>query len=124
MQEIPADLSRGVLGKPLTHHLVGPVPLERVSIELVVLWPGGVDVIQKLGAASPRRSLQVALAERADEQLRLVQPRSVGRRKAGPPPTLATRPVCLGSAGRVARIAILDQKHPAQAVVPTTKRFQ
>src|SRR5271167_2487290 len=108
MQEIPADLILGMFGKPLTHHLVRPVPLERVSIEAIVLGPGGIDVIQELLPATPRSAFQVTMAEGADEQFRLIQPRRVGRRKAGTPPPSAVRPVRCGGSRCVARVAILD----------------
>src|SRR5438445_130159 len=110
MQEIPVDLSRGVSGKPLAHFLVGPVPRKRVCIEPVVLRPGGVDVAQELVPTMPRATLQIPLAEGADEQLRLVQPRGMDWRKAGTPPLPVARPIVCRSAGRMARIAVLDQK--------------
>src|SRR6202035_3285125 len=124
MQEIPAALVRGVFGEPLTHHVVGPVPLKWMSIEAIVLRPGRVDVIQELFPATTRGTFQVTMAKRADEQFRLVQPRGMGRREAGTPPTSAVRPVRRRSGRGVARVAILDQEHPTQAAVPTAKRSQ
>src|SRR5947209_15590891 len=46
------------------------------------------------------------------------------RRKAGPPPTTASRPVRCRIGRRVARVAILDQERPAQATMPTAKSSQ
>src|SRR5580700_11061952 len=124
MQEIPADLFLGMFGKPLTHHVVCPVPLKRVSIEAVILRPRGSDVIQELFPATPRGAFQVSMAEGADEQFRLVQPRGVDRCKAGPPPTSAIGPVGCRIGRRVARVAVLDQKGPAQTTMPAVKSAQ
>src|SRR5258708_36140120 len=110
MPEIAADLLLGMFGVPLTHHVVGPVPLKRVSVEAVVLRPGGIDMIQELLSAAPRRAFQVTMAEGTDQQFRLVKPGCMGRRKAGTPPTSAVRPICRRSGCRVAGIAILDQE--------------
>src|SRR5208337_642331 len=124
MQEIPAALLLSVFGKPLTHHVVGPVPLKRVSIEAVILRPGDVDMIQKLLSAPPRGTFQVTMAERADEQFRLIQPRGMGRRKTGVPPTATVRQVRRRLGRCVARVAILDQERPAQATVAAAKGSQ
>jgi hypothetical protein len=121
MQEIPADLLLGVFGEPLTRHVIGPVPLKGMSIEAVILWPRGVDVLQELFSAPPRGAFQVTMAEGPDEQFRLVQPRGIGRRKARTPSISAARPVRRRRGCGVARVAILDQEHPAQAAVSAAK---
>src|SRR5204862_5025186 len=95
-----------------------------MRVESVILRPGDVDVIQELFAATPRGTLQVPVTERADEQFRLIQPRGVDRRKAGPPPTAAVRPVRCRIGRRVARVAILDQERPAQATMAAAKSSQ
>jgi len=81
-------------------------------------------VIKEFFPAAPRGSLQVPVSEGVDQQFRLVQPRGMDRRKAGPPPTTASRPVRCRSGRRVARVAILDQERPAQATMPTAKSSQ
>ena len=51
-----------MLGEPLTHRLVGPIPLRRVCIEPVVFWPSGIHVFEELLPVAPRPTLQVPLA--------------------------------------------------------------
>ncbi len=73
--------------------------------------------------AIPRTALEVVVSERFDQRLRLVQPRGMRRREAGPPP-VATRPVFRRIACRVTGVVVLDQEYPLQPSVPATKRFQ
>src|SRR5687768_13612308 len=111
-----------VLGVPMSHLLVAPCPLERVGVVAVVLRGGGQHVLDELLPAVPRPPFEVAAAERPDQQLRLVQPRGVGGREAGPPPAAAVVEVALGVAGRVAGVAVVDQERAAQVPVPPAER--
>ena len=58
----------------------------------------------------PGRSFQVVVLERMDEDLRLVQPGSIGRRIPGSPPALAPGEILSRVACDVARSAVLDQE--------------
>src|SRR5262245_66407765 len=98
-----------MLGEPHPHLLIGPSPLEGVGIPPVVLWPTGQHMLDELFPASPRVPLQVVIPEHPHQQLRLVQPRSMGRCESGSPPPLAPRPVVLRVPRRVAGVTILDQ---------------
>src|SRR5208337_4566236 len=103
-----------MFGEPLPHLLIVPGPLEGMGIELVVLRRGGQHMRDELLPTAPRRSLQVMVLERSDQQLCLVQPGGVGRREAGPPPAPATLLVFPRLPGRMARVAVLDQEHPLE----------
>src|SRR5690242_7299722 len=85
--------STSMLGEPHPHLLIGPRPLEGVGIPPVVLRPAGQHILDELLPAAPGDPLQVVIPDRPDQQLRLVQPRRMGRREAGSPPSLAPRPV-------------------------------
>src|SRR5437764_9794348 len=98
-------------GKPLTHLLVGPGPLEGVGVAMVVLRPGSRHMGLELLLAPPRRPLQVIVLECVDEDFRLVQPGGVCRRVPGPPPTATLGEELPGVARYVARPAVLDQEH-------------
>src|SRR5436309_8084854 len=74
--------STSMLGEPHPHLLIGPSPLEGVGIQPVVLRPTGQHIIDELFPTTPRTSLQVVVAERPHQQLRLVQPRRMGRCEA------------------------------------------
>src|ERR1700682_2665001 len=100
-----------MLGEPLPHLVIRPGPLEWMGIEVVILRPRGYHMLNQLLPTAPGVPLQVAMAERSDHQSRLVQPRGVARREAGPPPAPATRPVGRRVPRRVARVAILNQEH-------------
>src|SRR5438552_954515 len=106
--------SGGMLGEPLSHLLVGPVPLKRVGVALVVLRPRNMHMLDEILATGPRPTLQVVVGECFDEGFRLVQPRGMHRREAGPPPTLATRPIRRRVARCVAGISVLYQEHTLQ----------
>src|SRR5580700_3068706 len=69
-------MSRG----PLTQVAPRPGPGDRVREALVVLPPARVEVLDEVLAALPVATLEVALAERAEQQLGLVEPRGVRRR--------------------------------------------
>src|SRR5688572_5563212 len=98
-----------VLGEPLPHLLVGPGPLEGVGIELVVLWHRGQGMPDQLLPSHPGATPEVAAPERTDQHLRLVQPRRMGRREAGPPPAPAPAQVSLRRPCRVAWVSVLNQ---------------
>src|SRR5262245_4661928 len=113
-----------MVGEPLPHLLIGPRPFERVGVEAVVLRGAGQHLLDELFPTAPGASLQVAIPERPDQQLRLVQPRGVGRREAGTPPAPARRPVRFRVPRRVAGVAILDQEYPLQVPMPTAESPQ
>src|SRR5258708_4586530 len=101
--------------EPFPHLLIGPRPRKGMSVEAVILRPGGDHLLDQLLPSAPGVSLQVAMPECSDQQFRLVQPRSVGWREAGPPPTPALRPVDRRVSRRVAGIPVLNQEHPFQS---------
>ena len=99
-----------MFGEPMTHLLIGPGPLKRVGIAMVVFGPGSQYMGLELLLALPRRSFQVIMLERMDEDFRLVQPGGVGRRVPRSPPATTVGEVPPGITRNVARPAILDQK--------------
>src|SRR5262249_42267208 len=115
---------RGMLGEPPPHPLIGPRPLKRVGVEPVVLRGGNQHMLDQFLSLSPRAPFQVAMPKRSHQQFRLVQPRSVGRRQAGSPPTPAPQEILHRVASRVAGVPVLDQEHPLQAPMPAAEGFQ
>src|SRR5919201_5674667 len=113
-----------MLGEPLPHPLIGPGPLKRMRVEPVVLRPGGQHMRDELLSTAPRGPLQVVVLERPDQQLRLVQPRGVRRREAGPPPTPAARPVRRRLARRVRGVPVPDQENYPQPPIPAAEAPQ
>ena len=69
---IPALNSRCMLCEPLTHFLIRPRPLERMSVAMIVFRPRGQDVSLELLLAFPRAAFQIIVFERMDEDLGLV----------------------------------------------------
>jgi len=84
---------RCMLDEPLPHLLIGPRPRKGMGVEAIVLRSGGYHMLDQFLPFAPGVSLQIAMPECSDQQLRLVQPRGVGWGEAGPPPTPALRPV-------------------------------
>jgi hypothetical protein len=72
----------------------------------------------------PRPSLQVAILESIEQQLRLVEPRGVDRGKAIPPPAIASRQIVPRLGTRVARVVIVDQVDSTQMTVPMPESSQ
>ena len=105
-----------MLDEPLPHLLIGPRPRKGMSVEAVILRPGGYHMLEQLLPFAPGISLPIALAEGSDQQFRLVQPRGVGWREAGSPPIPAFRPVDGRVPRRVAGVTVLNQEHPFKAV--------
>src|SRR5260370_1926201 len=103
-----------MFGEPLTHLLIGPGPLKRVSIAMVVFRPGSQHMGLELFLAFPRRSFQVIVLERMDEDFRLVQPRRIRRCIPRPPPLLTPGKVLPRTACYVARPSILDKEDALQ----------
>src|SRR3954468_15952909 len=110
--------------EPASHLLVGPRPLERVGVPFVVLGPGVRDVADELLAVVPRASLQVAITEGVDQQLRLVEPRGSRRRQPGPPPAVTAVEILRRRPGDVARPAVVDQVDAPQTAVPAAELLQ
>src|SRR6266498_4127274 len=81
-------------------------------------------MLDELCPAAPSSTLEVVVTERLNQQLRLVQPRGMSRREAGPPPVGTTRPVICRGGCRMAGIVVLDQEYPLQPSVPAAKRLQ
>jgi hypothetical protein len=69
---IPALNSSCMLSEPLPHPLVGPRPLERMGVAMIVFRPGGQDVGLELLLALPRGAFQIIMFERMYEDLCLV----------------------------------------------------
>src|SRR5438067_478788 len=110
-----------MLAEPSSHLLISPRPLKGMGIEAVVLRPGGQYMFDELHPILPRAPLQVVIAERPYQQLRLVQPRRMGRREAGSPPAPTARTIRRRVAGGVTGVAVLDQEYALQAPVPPPK---
>src|SRR2546428_335610 len=100
--------------KPLTHLLIRPSPFKGVGIAVVVLGPGSQYMRLELLLALPGRPFQIIVFERMDEDFRLVQPRRIGGRIAGPPPAPASGEITACAACDVTGAAVLDQEDTAQ----------
>ena len=72
LASIPALNSRSMLGKPLTHLLVGPGPFKGVGVAMIVFGPRSQHVGLEFLLAVPGRTLQVVVFERMYEDLCLV----------------------------------------------------
>src|SRR5437868_12944665 len=109
-----------MFGKPATHPLICPGPLEGMSVQPVVLRPGGQDMGDVLLTAGPRPPLQVAMSEGVVEQLSLIEPRGVGRRQPGTPPAPAVGNILVRLGGDAATTAIVNQEYPPEpAMLPS-----
>ena len=109
--------------KPLSHFLVRPSPLKGMGIELVVLWPSGVDMVDERLSVGPGNALQVPVAEGGVERFALVEPGSMGRSETRSPPPMSSEIFGVGGSS-MARIAALNQKYAAPVVVAPTKLLQ
>ena len=78
-----------MFSEPLTHLLIGPCPFKGVGVPMVVFRPRSQDMRLEFLLTLPRRTFQVIVLERMDEDLRLVQPRGIGGCIARLPPALA-----------------------------------
>ena len=58
--------------EPLPHPLVGPRPLEWMSVAMIIFRPRGQDVRLELLLAFPGGAFQIIVFERMDEDLSLV----------------------------------------------------
>ena len=105
-----------MLSKPPSHFLISPGPFKRMGIQLIVLWPSGVDVVDQFLAAVPGAALQVTVTEGIIKQFRLIEPRGMRWREARPPPRVAVE-VVGGSGGGMTGVTVLDQKHATQVAV-------
>ena len=112
-----------MFSKPLSHFLIDPSPFKRMGIELIVLWPSGVDVVDQFLAAVPRAALQVTVTEGVVKQFCLIEPGGMHRGEAGPPPRVAIE-VVGGSSGGMTGVTVLNQKHATQVAVMRTKLLQ
>src|SRR5437667_9576082 len=112
MQEIPADSSPAMFFDPATHLLVGPCPFKGMGIEPIIFRGGILYVVHELLATMPRTTLQVVKAKGAVEQLSLIEPRSMNRCKAPPPPVTPLVKVRFRGSSRMTRIAVLNQVYP------------
>src|SRR5262245_50771176 len=109
----PALNSPGMFREPGTHPLIGPGPFKRMGVPMVIFWPRSQDVRLELVLTLPGLSFQVVVLERMDEDLRLVQPGSIGGRIPGSPPALIAREILSRVACNVTRSAVLDQEDAA-----------
>jgi hypothetical protein len=80
----------GLFSKPLSHFLMGPGPFKRMGIQLIVLWPSGVDVVDQFLAAVPRAALQVTVTEGVVKQFRLIEPGGMHRGEVGTTNTMVS----------------------------------
>ena len=72
--------------EPHSHFLIGPGPFKRVCIELIVLGPGCIEMIDQCLAGSPGLTFKVTQAEGVIEHLSLIKPGSMDRGKTRSPP--------------------------------------
>src|SRR5271157_5924487 len=86
--------------KPSAHLLIRPDPLERMSVQLVVLRPRGCSMGDELLPIPPRPSPQVVVAERVVEDLGLVEPGCVGWCEPRTPPPATGSQVLLSCFSR------------------------
>ena len=70
-----------------------------MGIQLIVLWPSDVDMVDQFLTAVPGAALQVTVTEDIIKQFRLIEPGSVHRGKAWPPPRVAVEVVGSGGGG-------------------------
>src|SRR5262249_5206438 len=66
---------------PAVHLLPRLGPRDRVRVELVVLLPARLEVLDELLAALPVAAFQVPLGECTQQQLGLIEPRGMRRRE-------------------------------------------
>src|SRR5664280_2044959 len=116
--------SPGVFCKPTAHLLIGPDPLEGVSVALVVFRPRGGDMGDELVTARPRTPPQVVVTEGVVEQLGLIQPGGMGGCEPGTPPPATGPEVVPGRPGGMTGVAVLDQVHASQVSVAMTELLQ
>lgn len=81
-----------------------------MGIQLIVLWPSSVDVIDQFLTAVPGAALQVTVTESIVKQFRLIELGGMHRGKARPPPRMAVE-VIRGSGSGMTGITVLNQKH-------------
>src|SRR5262245_10157337 len=105
--------SSGMFCEPLTHLVIGPGPFKGMGVPMVVFGPGSRRMGLELFPALPRRPFQVIMLKRMDEDLRLVQPRRIGRRIPRFPPATGFGEIASRAGGYVARPAVLDQEDAA-----------
>src|SRR5262249_53011587 len=116
--------SRGMFSEPATHLMVGPCPFNGVGVPMVAFRPRSRNMRLEFLLTRPGPWLQVIVFERMNQDLRLVEPRGVGRRIARSPPPVTPGKVALGCGGDVARPAILDQEDSSQLLVVLVVEFQ
>src|SRR5512132_1087094 len=104
-------------GDPPTHLRPRPRPRDRVGVALVVLPPARVEVLDELLAALPLAALQVPLAERAEEQLRLIEPGGVRRRDKRSHARIVPPQPRRRLLGDVRGTTVPDQMHASRATV-------
>ena len=81
-------------------------------------------MVDELVTTRPRTPLQVATAEGVDQQLRLVEPRRVGRCSAHAPPRAATFQVIRRRGRDVAGTSVVNQEHALQPTVAPAEQPQ
>src|SRR5882762_7522180 len=124
MQGIPADTLPAMFFEPATHLLVGPCPFKGMGIEPIILWFGSLHVVHELVTTMPRIPFQIVKAKAAIQQFPLIEPRSMNRREAGPPPAVTLIEIRVRRGSRVTRVPILDQINPLEPMVPAAECCQ
>src|ERR1700724_3158585 len=99
-----------MLGNPLPHLLARPCPFKRMGIQAIVLRPSFRHIIDEFGPTPPRPSLQVVVAKRTDQQLRLIEPGGMDRGEPTPPPAGTPRQIASGLPGCMGRVVIVNQE--------------
>jgi hypothetical protein len=110
--------------EPSTHFVIGPGPFNRLGITVVVFGPRPHDVLDESVTTVPRLALQVMMSEAMDQDLSLIEPRRMHRRKARTPPSAGRGEVVPRIAGGMAGITILDQTPPFRPRCRCRKSFR
>src|SRR5262245_52619512 len=103
---------------PAVHLLSRPGPRERVRVELVVLPPACIEVLDELLTTLPGAAFQVALAERTEQQLGLIEPRGMRGREEHAHVLVVVAQERVRRLRGVGRATVPDQVHaPRMAVL-------
>src|SRR5208337_1548881 len=116
--------SSSMFCKPSAHLLIRPGPLERMSVQLVVLQPRGGNMGDELLLIPPRPSPQVVVTEGIIEDLGLVEPGRMDRCEPGTPPPATGPQILLREPCCVTGIAVVDQVHALQVMMVTPESLQ
>jgi hypothetical protein len=110
--------------KPTAHLLVGPRPFKGMGVEAIVFRFCSLDMVHEFLTTVPRTTLPVVKLKGTVQHLRLMEPRSMNRSEARPPPSMTLVEIGSRRGSRVAGVAILDQIYSCEPTMPATERCQ